>query len=64
MQEKDVMKLVSDFQKMRVMMQQMSQGMLPGMGMPGMGMPGMGMPGMMDPNSPLFQAAIQAVIIA
>jgi signal recognition particle subunit SRP54 len=46
MQEKDVMKLVSDFQKMRVMMQQMSQGMLPGMGMPGMGMPGMGMPGM------------------
>jgi signal recognition particle subunit SRP54 len=42
--EKDVMKLVSDFQKMRVMMQQMSQGMMPGMGMPGMGMPGM--PGM------------------
>ena len=48
MLEKDVMKLVSDFQKMRIMMQQMSQGMMPGMGgMPGMGMPGMpGMPGM------------------
>lgn len=43
--EKDVMKLISDFQKMRSMMQQMSQGGLPGM--PGMaGMPGMpGMPG-------------------
>ncbi len=46
--EKDVMRLVSDFQKMRSMMQQMGQGGFPGMGMPGMGMPGMagGMPGM------------------
>jgi signal recognition particle subunit SRP54 len=34
----DVSKLVSDFQKMRSMMQQMSQGQFPGMG----GMPGMG----------------------
>ncbi len=47
-QERDVSKLVSDFTKMRSMMQQMGQGM-PGMpamgGMPGM--PGMGgMPGM------------------
>ncbi|HLO50986.1 MAG TPA: signal recognition particle protein [Kamptonema sp.] len=43
--ESDVAKLVSDFQKMRTMMQQMSQGGgFPGMpGMPGMaGMPGMG----------------------
>jgi len=43
--EPDVAKLVSDFQKMRTMMQQMSQGGgFPGMpGMPGMaGMPGMG----------------------
>ena len=39
----DVSKLVSDFQKMRMMMQQMGQGNFPGMGgMPGMGMPGMG----------------------
>ena len=52
--EKDVSKLVSDFQKMRTMMQQMGQGGFPGMGggmpaMPGMGggMPGMGgFPGM------------------
>ncbi|MEM6614212.1 MAG: signal recognition particle protein, partial [Cyanobacteria bacterium P01_C01_bin.72] len=45
--EKDVSKLVSDFSKMRSMMQNMGRGM-PGMGMPGMGMPGMGggMPGM------------------
>ena len=44
--ENDVTKLVSDFQKMRTMMQQMSQGNFAGM--PGMGgMPGMqGMPGM------------------
>jgi signal recognition particle subunit SRP54 len=34
----DVSKLVSDFQKMRTMMQQMGQGNFPGMG----GMPGMG----------------------
>lgn len=42
----DVSKLVSDFQKMRSLMQQMGRGQFPGMGMPGMGMPGMGMPGM------------------
>ena len=44
--DKDVSKLVSDFQKMRSLMQQMGQG---NMGMPGMGgFPGMGggMPGM------------------
>lgn len=35
----DVSKLVSDFQKMRSLMQQMGQGNFPGM--PGMGMPGM-----------------------
>lgn len=47
--EKDVSKLVSDFQNMRTLMQQMGQGRFPGMpGMPGMGgFPGMGgMPGM------------------
>lgn len=48
--EKDVSDLVSNFQKMRAMMQQMGQGNFPGMGFPGMGggMPGMGgrMPGM------------------
>ena len=40
-QDKDVSKLVSDFQKMRTMMQQMGSGQ---MGFPGMGggMPGMG----------------------
>ncbi|NER24944.1 MAG: signal recognition particle protein [Symploca sp. SIO1C2] len=37
--EKDVGSLVSEFTKMRSLMQQMGQG---GMGMPGMGMPGMG----------------------
>lgn len=43
--EKDVGELVSNFQKMRSLMQQMGQGRFPGM--PGMGMPGMdGMPGM------------------
>lgn len=42
--EKEVSKLVSDFQRMRSLMQQMGQGNMPGMGMPGMGMPGM--PGM------------------
>lgn len=49
--ENDVTKLVSDFQKMRTMMQQMSQGNFAGMGgMPGMpGMPGMG--GGMQPGS-------------
>ncbi len=41
--EKDVSELVSKFQQMRNMMQQMGQGRFPGM--PGMGMPGMGMPG-------------------
>jgi signal recognition particle subunit SRP54 len=42
----DVSKLVSDFQKMRTMMQQMGQGNFPGGGMPGMGdMFGGGMPG-------------------
>ncbi len=42
--EKEVSKLVSDFQRMRSLMQQMGQGNFPGMGMPGMGggMPGMG----------------------
>jgi signal recognition particle subunit SRP54 len=41
--ESDVSKLVSDFQKMRSLMQQMGQGRFPGMpGMPGMG--GMGSP--------------------
>ncbi|MGL6283080.1 MAG: signal recognition particle protein, partial [Microcoleaceae cyanobacterium] len=47
--EKDVSKLISDFQRMRTMMQQMGQGYFPGMGGGGMpGMPGMGggMPGM------------------
>jgi len=47
--EKDISELVSNFQKMRTMMQQMGQGQfpgMPGMGMTGMGMPGMGMPGM------------------
>ncbi|HIK54373.1 MAG TPA: signal recognition particle protein [Synechococcales cyanobacterium M55_K2018_004] len=33
----DVSKLVSDFQKMRTLMQQMGKGQFPGMGMPGMG---------------------------
>ncbi len=47
--ERDVSDLVSKFQKMRNMMQQMGKGGFPGMGMPGMGgggMPGMGVPGM------------------
>ncbi len=47
-QEKDVSKLVTDFTRMRAMMQQMGQGQFGGMGMPGMpGMPGMmmGRPG-------------------
>lgn len=50
--ENDVTKLVSDFQKMRTMMQQMSQGNFAGMGgLPGMpGMPGMGGPGGMQPG--------------
>jgi signal recognition particle subunit SRP54 len=47
--EREVSELVTNFQRMRTMMQQMGQGNFPGMGgMPGMGMPGMGggMPGM------------------
>ncbi len=48
--EKDVSKLVSDFQRMRSLMQQMGQGGMPGMGMPGM--PGMGMPGMLGGKTP------------
>ena len=45
--ESDVSKLVSDFQKMRSLMQQMGQGRFPGMGgMPGMGGGMPGMPGM------------------
>ena len=50
--ENDVTKLVSDFQKMRTMMQQMSQGNFTGMGgLPGMpGMQGMGGPGGMQPG--------------
>jgi signal recognition particle subunit SRP54 len=52
---KAVSKLVSDFQRMRSLMQQMGQGNfgMPGMGglgeMFGGGMPGMGMPGMGGP---------------
>ncbi|MGB7708927.1 MAG: signal recognition particle protein [Microcoleus sp.] len=58
--ENDVTKLVSDFQKMRTMMQQMSQGNFAGMGgMPGMpGMPGMGGPGM-QPGSRGYMGAQQ-----
>ncbi len=48
--EKDVSKLVSDFQRMRSLMQQMGKGGIPGMGMPGM--PGMGMPGMTTGKMP------------
>jgi signal recognition particle subunit SRP54 len=55
--ENDVTKLVSDFQKMRTMMQQMSQGNFAGMGgMPGM--PGMGGPGM-QPGSRGYTGAAQ-----
>ena len=55
--EREVSELVTNFQRMRTMMQQMGQGGFPGMGgMPGMGMPGMGggMPGMpgMGGNNP------------
>ncbi|WNZ21443.1 signal recognition particle protein [Leptolyngbya sp. NK1-12] len=46
----DVSKLVSDFQKMRTLMQQMGQGNFPGMG--GMGMPGMGDMGGMFGGAP------------
>ncbi|MEG4811728.1 signal recognition particle protein [Microcoleus sp. F8-D3] len=58
--ENDVTKLVSDFQKMRTMMQQMSQGNFTGMGgLPGMpGMPGMGGPGM-QPGSRGYMGAQQ-----
>lgn len=50
----EVSKLVKDFQKMRMMMQQMGQGGMPGMGMPGMGgMFGGGAPSMgAGPNTP------------
>jgi signal recognition particle subunit SRP54 len=53
--EKDVSKLVSDFQKMRTMMQQMGQGGFPGMG--GGGFPGMdgGFPGMGGGPQPGFR---------
>lgn len=44
--DKEVSKLVSDFQRMRSLMQQMGQGNFPGMGMPGMGGGMPGMPGM------------------
>jgi signal recognition particle subunit SRP54 len=48
--DKEVSELISNFQRMRSMMQQMGQGNFPGMGFPGMGggFPGMGggMPGM------------------
>ncbi|MEM7648597.1 MAG: signal recognition particle protein, partial [Cyanobacteria bacterium P01_A01_bin.70] len=62
-QDRDVSKLVSDFQKMRTMMQQMGSGQMgmPGMGggMPGMGggFPGMGggMPGMGGGAQPGFR---------
>jgi len=55
--ENDVTKLVSDFQKMRTMMQQMSQGNFADMG--GMlGMPGMGGPGM-QPGSRGYMGAQQ-----
>ncbi|MBW4473497.1 MAG: signal recognition particle protein [Stenomitos rutilans HA7619-LM2] len=52
--ESDVSKLVSDFQKMRSLMQQMGQGRFPGMGgIPGMpGMGGMGGMGNMGGNRP------------
>ena len=55
--EREVSELVTNFQRMRTMMQQMGQGNFGGMGgMPGMGMPGMGggMPGMpgMGGNNP------------
>jgi signal recognition particle subunit SRP54 len=52
--ERDVTQLVSDFQRMRSMMQQMGQGGFPGMGGMG-GFPGMGgmpgMPGMGNPQA-------------
>ncbi len=44
-QEKDVSKLVTDFTRMRAMMQQMGQGQFGGMGMPGMPGMMMGRPG-------------------
>ena len=48
----DVSKLVSDFQKMRSLMQQMGQGQMPGMGMPGMGnLFGGGAPAMGGPRN-------------
>ncbi|WP_205370409.1 signal recognition particle protein [Thermoleptolyngbya sp. PKUAC-SCTB121] len=50
----DVSKLVSDFQKMRSLMQQMGQGQMPGMGLPGMGGGGLfggGAPAMGGPRN-------------
>ncbi|WP_448596660.1 signal recognition particle protein [Thermoleptolyngbya sp.] len=48
----DVSKLVSDFQKMRSLMQQMGQGQMPGMGMPGIGnLFGGGAPAMGGPRN-------------
>lgn len=49
----DVSKLVSDFQKMRSLMQQMGQGQMPGMGFPGMGGGGLfgGAPAMGGPRN-------------
>nr|WP_088894578.1 signal recognition particle protein [Leptolyngbya ohadii] len=51
----DVSKLISDFQKMRTLMQQMGQGNFPGMGMPGMGGMG-GMGGMFGGGNPMGNA--------
>jgi signal recognition particle subunit SRP54 len=58
--ESDVSKLVTNFTRMRAMMQQMGRGGgMPGMGgmggMQGMGMPGMGMPGMGGQGQPGFR---------
>ncbi len=59
--EADVSKLVTNFTRMRTMMQQMGRGGgmpgMGGMGMPGMGMPGMGggMPGMGNKMPPGFR---------
>ncbi len=51
-EQQDVTKLISDFQRMRTMMQQMSKGKMPG-GFPGMGggLPGMDMPGNVAPGA-------------
>ncbi len=55
--ERDVSELVSKFQQMRSMMQQMGQGRFPGMS--GMGMPGMGMPGMPGMGNPMANRGMQ-----